>query len=499
MSGIESMLREPHGCFEQTSATNYPNAMVLQYLTQSKASNPAVSKRALGMLDRGYQKLIRFECERDGFEWFGADPGHEALSAFGLMQFTDMAQVMDISQEMMSRTRQWLLARRDGSGGFQRNPRHLHVWSVEQAIVNAYVLWAITEADVAAGHPMRANGELAKELDELDRVARVSEDPYLVALCAATMMNVKRDESGRLLLNRLAGLQKPDGHFEGKTTVTSSGGLSLKMETTAIAALAFAKSERDISLARKAANWIRSHRQGTAGFGSTQATVLALKALIAVGTKSKSALAGTLEVRLDGKVIGQAKLPEDARSGSAVEIRDLGAEIEEWLGDRRAVELELLAQGTQELAYTIDVACHVETPESDTVCPLRLRTDLVSNQGDGVVRAGELVTVRATLRNTAANGLPMSVAIIGLPGGLEPRVDELEELQTAGLFAYYEIRGRDVVFYWRSLEPNQETEIEFHATAAVPGSFTAPASRAYLYYTAEQKQWVAPLSVEIKP
>ena len=499
MSGVESILREPHGCFEQTSATNYPNAMVLQYLTQSKTSNPSVSKRALGMLDRGYQKLIRFECERDGFEWFGADPGHEALSAFGLMQFTDMAQVMEISQEMMSRTRQWLLARRDGNGGFQRNPRHLHVWSVEQAIVNAYVLWAITEADVAAGHPMRANGELAKELNELDRIARASEDPYLVALSAATLMNVKRDEAGRSLLNRLAGMQKPDGHFEGRTTVTSSGGLSLKMETTAIAALAFAKSQSDLSRARKAANWIKSHRQGTAGFGSTQATVLALKALITVANESETTLGGALEVRLDGKVIGQAKLPDDARSGSAVEIRDLGAEIEEWLGDRRAVELELVAPGTHELAFTIDIACHVSTPESDATCPLRLRTKLVSDQGNDVVQAGELMTVQANMRNTAANGLPMSVAIVGLPGGLEPRIDELDELQAAGAFAYYEIRGRDVVFYWRSVEPNQETEIEFHVTAAVPGSFTAPASRAYLYYTAEQKQWVPPLSVKIEP
>ena len=28
------MLREPSGCFEQTSSTNYPNVMIMQYLKQ---------------------------------------------------------------------------------------------------------------------------------------------------------------------------------------------------------------------------------------------------------------------------------------------------------------------------------------------------------------------------------------------------------------------------------------------------------------------------------
>ena len=33
--------------------------------------------------------------------------------------------------------------------------------------------------------------------------------------------------------------------------------------------------------------------------------------------------------------------------------------------------------------------------------------------------------------------------------------------------------------------------------AEIPGRYTAPASRAYLYYTAEQKHWVKPLEIEI--
>ena len=499
MSGIESILREPHGCFEQTSATNYPNAMALLYLEKNKVANPEVSQRALGMLDRGYQKLVGFECDKLGYEWFGSDPGHEALSAFGLMQFTDMAKVTQVSEDMLDRTRNWLLARRDGMGGFQRNPRHLHVWSVQQPIVNAYVLWAISEADVATGQPTRMMNQLSKEVAELTRVAGESDDPYLIALSAATLMNVQRSDDGRALLEKLAGHQQADGVLIGKTTVTSSGGLSLKMETTALAALAWAKSPDFLVQARLATRWMAANRQGTAGFGSTQATVLALKALVAVSSGAGQQLGGSLQVKIGGQTVAEVDLPKDPRSGSTVEIRGLGLEIEEVLNGKEEIELELVSPNTQSLSYSIDVACNVQTPENSGSCPLQLTTNMQLDGGQRPVVAGDVLTVKADLKNNANKGLPMAVAIIGLPGGVEPRTEELSEMQKRGEFDYYEIRGREIVFYWRTIAPQASHALEFHVTAAIPGEYTGPASRTYLYYTAEDKNWTAPIEVEIEP
>jgi uncharacterized protein YfaS (alpha-2-macroglobulin family) len=36
--GMEGMIREPGGCFEQTSSSNYPNVMVLAYLASSSTT-----------------------------------------------------------------------------------------------------------------------------------------------------------------------------------------------------------------------------------------------------------------------------------------------------------------------------------------------------------------------------------------------------------------------------------------------------------------------------
>ena len=44
--GLENLLREPGGCFEQTSTTNYPNLLVLDYLKESDQARPEVARRA---------------------------------------------------------------------------------------------------------------------------------------------------------------------------------------------------------------------------------------------------------------------------------------------------------------------------------------------------------------------------------------------------------------------------------------------------------------------
>ncbi len=91
----------------------------------------------------------------------------------------------------------------------------------------------------------------------------------------------------------------------------------------------------------------------------------------------------------------------------------------------------------------------------------------------------------------------MPMAIIGLPGGLEPRHEQLKELVSAGTLAYYEVRGRDVVAYFTKIDAKQQIRFRVDCVAAVPGEYTGDASRAYLYYGDEDKIWVDGLKVKI--
>ncbi len=145
------------------------------------------------------------------------------------------------------------------------------------------------------------------------------------------------------------------------------------------------------------------------------------------------------------------------------------------------------------MPYVLNVSYRTLKPESSEACPVRLTTKLAATK----VKAGETVALTAELSNATDQGQPMAVAIVGLPAGLEPRADQLEELKKAGAMDYYETRAREIVFYWRGLAPKRTASIKLDLVAAVPGRYTAPASRAYLYYTPENKRWLEPLAVEI--
>jgi len=478
--GMESILREPNGCFEQASTSNYPNVLSLQYMQEHNVANPAVTRRAKDLLKKGYVKLTGYECSEKGYEWFGGDPGHEALTAYGLMEFRDMAQVYDVDEEMIRRTAQWLLERRDGKGGFKRNARALDSFGrAPDEITNAYVTWALAES---------GQEEIDAEVEHIVAVAEKSDDPYLIALAAASAVNSGKKPEASKLMERLTEMQEDDGHFEGKQgSITRSGGRSLQVETTALAAIAWLKMPAFAAQAGKAVEWIVNSRGGSGGFGSTQATILALKALVQHSKTARHTLTeGTLIIKREDQQIGEHAFGAGQQETIAID----GLEAELTSGENK---LTVSLSGDNKMPYALDVSFRTRKPESDEKCPVRLSTKLAA----GKVNAGETIALEAELVNTSDEGQPMTIAIMGLPAGLEPRVDQLDELKEAGAFDYYETRPRQVICYWRSLAPKKKAAVKLDLVAAVPGHYVGPASRTYLYYTSEQKQWCDPLEVEI--
>jgi len=93
LDAIESLIRDPYGCFEQTSSVTYPMVMALQMLNEMQHSITdeeeldRVKKMKYDImmkLRKGYDRLLGFETSEKGYEWFGDAPGHEALSAYGI-------------------------------------------------------------------------------------------------------------------------------------------------------------------------------------------------------------------------------------------------------------------------------------------------------------------------------------------------------------------------------------------------------------------------------
>src|SRR5262249_1655074 len=196
---------------------------------------------------------------------------------------------------MLQRTRAYLLARRDGKGGFQRNARAIDTFGrAPDDVPNAYIVWALTERG--------KDDDVSRELAALHEQAKTSKDAYFLALVANSLLNRAQNDAAVALLKTLAGQQQPDGHVDGaRTSITRSGGRDLQIETTALTVLAWLKANRPEFAVnvQSAVKWIGQQRGGHGAFGSTQSTILALKALIAfTRANKKTAQAGDLRLLL---------------------------------------------------------------------------------------------------------------------------------------------------------------------------------------------------------
>ncbi len=494
MSGLEGMLREPYGCFEQTSSTTYPNILVLNYLKETDYKDAAVVARAEKLIKTGYQKLTAYETKEKGYEWFGGTPAHEALTAYGLMEFKDMQQVAQnqVDNAMVSRTTDWLLSRRDGKGGFLRSPQALDQFGrADQDVTNAYIIYALAEAGVK---------DIDREIEQAFDRAKQQEDAYQLALVANALLLQKDSKRAATALEKLLPLQKANGAWVGKkTSITSSYGQAFEIETTSLTLLALLKSKTlqgFENLARlntaaaidKAARFLIGSRQ-YGSFGNTQSTILALKALIAHTKYSKqTAENGLIEIYVDNKKVAT----QNYLAGRKESIK-----LENWQ--------QSLTKGTHEikvkyvgcknpLPYSVGIQWHTNLPVSQNDCKVSLQTDLASKK----TKVGETIRLTTTLQNKTAEGQPMTVAIVGIPAGLGLQAWQLKELQEKKVIDFYETTGNNVVFYYRQLLPNEKKTIHLDLKAEIAGEYEAAASAAFLYYTNELKTWVKPERVRVE-
>ncbi len=482
---LNALLRSPYGCFEQTSSTTYPLVMAQEYFISHKGVDPEKIKKASTLLEKGYKRLIGFESKDKGYEWFGGNPAHEALTAYGLMEFTDMAKLMPVDELMLANTRQWLLNRRDGKGGFRRNERAIDGFGrAPQMITDAYIIWALLES---GENPQN----LQREIEMVREKAESEKDAYFMAL-AANIIYLAGDKTlGDKLAQKLVDNVDKDGAVAGaETSITRSGGESLRVETTSLAILAWLKNDNKFAASvEKSVKWL--FEVCKAGrFGSTQSTILALKAINAYDkARSKPKAAGSLQLYIDGKIFGKpVRFTTETRD--AIRLPDMSAVLD---SGEHTVELKM--ENGSKMPYSFMLTYNTPKPDSAAACDLELGTSL---KGGAVVNEGEPLEIIAglTVRDKDA---PTPIALIGVPAGLEPHHDHLKEMVKSGRISAYEIKGRNIILYWRALKAGQKVQIPLVLVARVPGEYTAPASRAYLYYTDELVNWTDGLKVTVKP
>jgi alpha-2-macroglobulin-like protein len=424
---------------------------------------------------------------------------HEALTAYGLLQFKDMARVHTVDPELIKRTQAFLLSRKDGSGGFKRNARALDSFGgAPKHTTDAYIVWALVESDPDDAEKLDLKKEIeALKSDALKEDSTGGKDAYFVALTANVLLQRGDRETALKLLDRLKDKNFKAGAVTGgQASITRSGGRDLEIETTAIAMLGWlrANDTRYAATLKDATKWISQQRGGYGGFGSTQSTIMALKALILHAKKSAHpSESGEIKVLVNGKPVATKRFSEKDVEVIALDI-DKAAEL---FKPGEKADIELVTDAKHPYPFALSYTCTTLTPVSAEKCGVQLQTKLARVEAE----EGETVPLTVSLDNRQPQGQGMAVAIVGIPAGMKVPTDmkQLTELREKGQVSYFETRGRELVLYWRELAPSQKVEFTVDLVCEIPGQYRGPASRGYLYYNADHKHWVEPLEINIRP
>ncbi|MBM3131026.1 MAG: hypothetical protein FJ009_20660, partial [Chloroflexi bacterium] len=259
----------------------FPNVLVLNYLKSTKQASPEIQIKAENYIALGYQRLLTFEVQGGGFSLYGRAPATVMLSAKGLLEFGDMAKVYPVDPALITRTRNWLLAQQKSDGTWTPTSG----WDApasggsDALPLTAYVTWAILESG------LKDDARVSRAIAYIKENAARATDGYTMAMVANALVAYDpNDAMTRDALARLNAIQVADGDGAYYPTrigsFTGAYGVYGNIETTGLAAYAFIRARQYPEAAQRALTYLVQKKDPRGTWGSTQATILALRALI---------------------------------------------------------------------------------------------------------------------------------------------------------------------------------------------------------------------------
>jgi len=475
--GLESMLREPYGCFEQTSSSTYPNVLVLSYLKATDTAKPEIEKRAKAYIARGYQRLLGFEVgsKTGSFSLYGKAPASTWLTAYGLMEFTDMARVHDVDPALLERIRAWLGSRVRADGSFAMHSHYAPRGSGLGVAGTAYAVWGLGK-----DAPQKSVDFLRGRLPDIQNSA------YLCALVANALADTDRATAGHLA-GKLRGLATISGegkrrkaHLGADRTLAWGYGRTASVEATALGVLALLETGTDMELAKMLIASLQERVSPGGGWGSTHATILALKALVRSASVGREAGPARVIVDIDGRTLAPIDLPAEETA--------IPASVKLGLTPGRS-NVRLRVSGGPVAAR---VTGQAYVPWTAVAAPAA--SPIAADVSYSSKRVGRNQSVLGTLTVTS-KGRTAEVPMVewGMPAGFIPEAEDLDGLKTKGTISHWERSGRTLRLYLPDLATGRRVTISVRFYATAKGTLKGPAGKVYEYY---RRHEAAPLEPE---
>ncbi len=474
VEGLDSIFEAPHGCFEQTSSTTYPNVLVLDYLKRMGRLTPEIEIRARKFINTGYQRLLTFEVPGGGFEWFGHTPANVGLTAYGILEFTDMNHIQPVDQAMVSRTLEWLRAQQSADGSWKQADGY-DDWSQRKPLT-AYVAWSLAEAGDHSPTLQKALDYLRTHPDEISTT-------YAKALAANALLgNNRSDAFGRQLATQLHDTAFNDCkqmvHWKSTgQSLTHSIGMGMETETTALAAMALMKAGMWPQTVKQALNWISKAKDANGTFGSTQATILAIRALL---TGSTTSLGQDFESVISVKVNGQSVETFHVTKDNSDVMKQVDLTKFLRLGENK---ISFHQEPAGELPFQF--AGSYWKPSVPTISAAKTNADplQIDVQYDRTALSiNDQLKCSVTVKNNTSQRINMAIVDLGIPPGFEVDETSFERMREKDQIAKFELTGAQVILYLRDLSESSPFKFDYSLRAKYPLRVQTPPSAVYEYY-----------------
>ncbi len=481
IEGMDSILQMPSGCFEQTSSSTYPNVLALDYMKQTKKLTPEVHAKAEGYIANGYQRLLTFEVPGGGFSWFGQAPANKILTAYGLMEFKDMAKVSEVDPRLIERTANWLAAQQQPDGSWKPDTYFINEgatnrYNSDVLRITAYLAWSL--ADIGYQGPAV---EKAKSYIESHSNSGKA-DAYTLALIANFAVDLSKngDFTRRATQALLDAKSEKDNQIFWTTEETSvyARGPSAAVETTGLAVQALLKWGQASETTRKALTFLASKKDAAGNWGTTQATIMALRAILLASQVSASDVRGTAVVSLNGKPVETLHLtPENNDLFHQFAFKNIDA--------AQPNTVDLSFEGSGGLAYQI-VGRHFTPWEQDHPAADALSIDLAYDRTR--LEQNDIATATATVRNNLGKTANMIMVDLGIPPGFELLSEDLQTIQEKsnpgqpGHLEKFSQTATQAILYFNALTPHQTITLKYRLRAKYPIRARTFESKVYEYY-----------------
>ena len=480
--GMASLVRMPHGCFEQTVSANYPNVLVLDLLKSLERIDKPMKEKAVRFAGLGYQRLLSFEVPGGGFEWYGRKPARLVLTAYGLMHLSDLAGIIQVDQALIRRTREWIMSRRgadevwrsDGGDG-----------DLRRAQVTAYVCGALIHAGMDAR-------ELRRGIAFADKVRKKSRDVYLTAMLTDVVLRGGRDPklAKRLAkeLAKMATIKQGTASWLPETsTVMGSRGSSAIVETTSLAVMALGRAGGHLSLVRQGLAYL-SYQRNRGRWGNTQATIMALRALCECHQLLSAKSSPRVAFTMDGNAMPMPDL----------DFSDSAAQVFEYPIARPGTHrFRLESDEAGMVRYSLDCSFSAPWDDYEPRPGATLFASAFPREGGNQFRAGERTTFTTQIENKDREAVQMPLVRVRLPAGFQADETDFDCFVRTGSIARAAVSADEIILYLDSLAAEEVREISYSLTPSFACKGQFPSTEIYEYYTPENRYLATPWEIEV--